>query len=54
MRVFYPEMTGPDDLASRARAAAGAGVDEINFYNYGLIPAARLDWVRAASDAVQR
>jgi hypothetical protein len=53
MRVFYPEMRGPDDLVSRARAASGAGVDEINFYNYGLIPSARLDWVRAATDAVR-
>ena len=52
MRVFYPEMKGADDIVSRARAAAGAGVDEINFYNYGLVPAARLDWVRAAIDAV--
>jgi hypothetical protein len=51
MRVFYPEMRGPDDLVMRARAAAGAGVEEINFYNYGLIPAARLDWVRAACAA---
>ncbi len=51
MRVFYPEMRGPDDLVARARAAAAAGVEEVNFYNYGLIPAARLDWVRAACTA---
>ena len=48
MRVFYPEMRGPEDLAARAQAASAAGVEEINFYNYGLVPAARLDWVRAA------
>lgn len=52
MRVFYPEMKGADDIVARARAAAGVGIDEIDFYNYGLIPAARLDWVRAATDAV--
>ncbi|HET8997958.1 MAG TPA: hypothetical protein VFN42_14915, partial [Acetobacteraceae bacterium] len=52
MRVFYPEMRGPDDLVVRARAAKAAGVEEINFYNYGLVPAARLDWVRAAGAAV--
>ncbi len=51
MRVFYPEMRGPEDLAVRALAAVAAGVEEINFYNYGLIPAARLDWVRAAGAA---
>jgi hypothetical protein len=53
MRVFYPEMRGPEDLAARAHAAAAAGVDEINFYNYGLVPAARLDWVRAAGAAAR-
>lgn len=53
MRVFYPEMQGPEDLAGRAKAAASAGVAEINFYNYGLVPAARLDWVRAAASAAR-
>ncbi len=47
-RVFYPEMTGAADLAARAAAARRAGVDSINFYNYGLIPKARLDWVSEA------
>jgi hypothetical protein len=51
MRVFYPEMTGAEDLVWRSVAAARAGAQEINFYNYGLIPAARLDWVHAASQA---
>jgi len=51
MRVFYPEMRGPADLAARAAAAAGAGADSLSFYNYGLIPAPRLDWVRAAVQA---
>jgi hypothetical protein len=54
MRVGYPEMKGPDDLASRSRAAAKAGATEINYYNYGLIPAARLDWVRAGVEAASR
>jgi len=47
-RVFYPEMKGAADLAARAAAARRAGVDSINYYNYGLIPKARLDWVREA------
>jgi len=47
-RVFYPEVTSADDLAARARAAVEAGADGINFYNYGLIPERRLDWVRKA------
>ena len=53
MRVGYPEMKGPDDLAVRSRAAARAGAVEINYYNYGLVPAARLDWVRAGADATR-
>jgi hypothetical protein len=47
-RLFYPEMSSPEDLAAKVAAARAAGVDSINFYNYGLVPAARLDWVRAA------
>lgn len=52
-RVFYPEMRGADDLALRAEAAGMAGADGINFYNYGLIPQARLDWVRKAVDRLR-
>jgi hypothetical protein len=51
-RVFYPENTAAPDLAARARAAIEAGAEGINFYNYGLIPAKRLDWVRAAVDGL--
>ncbi|HUZ63678.1 MAG TPA: hypothetical protein VMU82_08200 [Acetobacteraceae bacterium] len=51
LRVFHPEMRGPEDLATRARAARAAGANGLNFYNYGLIPAARLDWVATAAAA---
>jgi hypothetical protein len=54
LRVFHPEVSSAEDVAARARAAIDAGASGVNFYNYGLIPAARLDWVRAASDAVRR
>jgi len=47
-RLFHPEMSGPEALASRVAAAVAAGADGLNFYNYGLVPAARLDWVREA------
>ena len=53
MRVFYPEMKGPDDLASRAGAATGADAAEINFHNYRLVLAVRLDCALAA-EAVAR
>jgi len=47
-RLFFPEMSGPDVLAARVGPALDANVDGINFYNYGLVPAGRLDWVGAA------
>ncbi|MBY5623933.1 hypothetical protein [Rhizobium leguminosarum] len=52
LRVFYPEVSGPAVLAARAKAAVDAGADGVNFYNYGLIPAKRLDWVKAAVDTI--
>ncbi len=50
-RVMVPEMTGAADLVGRARAAVEAGVDGIYFYNYGLIPRPRLDWIARALGA---
>lgn len=47
-RLFYPEMAGPEILAAKVKPALAPYIDGINFYNYGLVPAARLDWVRAA------
>lgn len=47
-RLFYPEMAGPDILTAKVKPAMAPDVDGINFYNYGLVPAARLDWVSAA------
>jgi hypothetical protein len=49
-RMFYPEVTSAEALAARTRAAIDGGADGINFYNYGLIPERRLDWVRQAVD----
>lgn len=51
-RLFYPEFRSPAEVAARASAAVEAGADGVNFYNYGLIPQKRLDWVRAAVDAL--
>lgn len=52
MRLFYPEMKEARDIIDRTRAAIDAGAREMHYYNYGLVPAARLDWVRTAVDAV--
>ena len=50
---FRSRNRGAADLAVRAEAAVRSGADSLNFYNYGLIPAARLDWIGAASQAAR-
>ena len=52
LRVFYPEMEDAEALAARTQAAIAAGAKGVNFYNYGLVPEKRLDWVRLARDRV--
>jgi hypothetical protein len=47
-RAFYPEFANAGALRANAQAAIAAGADGANFYCYGLIPAARLDWVKQA------
>jgi hypothetical protein len=47
-RVFYPEMPSAEQLALRSRSALAGGADGINYYNYGLIPRKRLEWVGRA------
>jgi hypothetical protein len=54
MRLFHPEMRAAEDIVANSLAAISAGATEIDYYNYGLVPAARLDWVRAATEAVTR
>ncbi|MCO6052262.1 hypothetical protein NGM99_20955 [Mesorhizobium sp. RP14(2022)] len=48
-RLFFPEIGSAVDLAARVSAACAAGADGLNFYNYGLVPAARLDWIGSAA-----
>ena len=52
-RVFWPEMKDAADLAAKTEAAVSAGANGVNFYNFGLIPAARLDWVKQAAEAAR-
>ena len=52
LRVFYPEVHGPDELQAKVTAAHTHAPDGFHFYNYGLIPQARLDWVRQSLDAL--
>lgn len=53
LRLFHPEMTRAHDIVERTQAAIEAGATDLHYYNYGLVPAARLDWVRAAVDAAR-
>jgi len=53
LRVFYPEIVSGDDLTARTMAAKAIGCDGLNFYNYGLIPQPRLDWIGQATRAVR-
>ncbi len=46
-QLFHPEVAGAGDLRARV-AAAEPFVDGVNFYNLGLVPPARLDWIGAA------
>ena len=53
-RVFYPEMADAEQLALRSRAAIAGGATGINYYNYGLIPQKRLEWVGGAVASLPR
>ncbi len=47
-RLFNGEVGGAEGLTARVRACVAAGAKGLNFYNYGLIPAKRLDWIGEA------
>lgn len=46
--LFYPQTPDAGTLAARMAAALAGGADGFSIYNYGLVPAKRLDWVGAA------
>ncbi len=47
LSLFHPMVANGCDLKARADAAFTVA-DGLNFYNFGLVPAARLNWVRRA------
>jgi len=51
LQMFHPEVANAEDLIARA-CAAGPLVDGLNFYNLGLVPPARLGWMRRAIAAM--
>ena len=48
--LFSRHVADGEALARQVRACAGAGAAGFNFYNYGLIPAPRLEWIRGSVD----
>lgn len=52
-RVFYPETPSATVLAGVSLAARAGGADGVNYYNYGLIPKKRLDWIGGAVARLQ-
>ena len=46
-QLFHPNLRDRADLAARVGQTRGH-VDELNFYNLGLVSPARLDWIRSA------
>jgi hypothetical protein len=53
LRVFYPEVHDKGELIEKVSNAAKSGTQGYVFYNYGLIPKKRMDWIREAIEAVE-
>jgi hypothetical protein len=51
-QLFYPEVRDAEDLARRT-AAVALHVDGVNYYNLGLVPPQRLDWIGRALSAAR-
>ncbi|MGY8664303.1 hypothetical protein Q3C01_18415 [Bradyrhizobium sp. UFLA05-109] len=45
LRVFPHDVAGAEGLRRQVDACVRAGAKGLNFYNYGLVPAPRLDWI---------
>lgn len=50
-QLFHPTVTDAADLAGRVAETRGQA-DGLNFYNLGLVPPARLDWIRRSLKGV--
>lgn len=45
LRPGHPDMTSEGQLADTLRRLVSSGVDDFSFYNFGLLPAASIEWV---------
>jgi len=48
LRPSYPDTAGAANLAAKIAAAQQAGVEDVSFYNYGILPEVSLTWIRNA------
>lgn len=53
LRLYYPECPNPHVLAKQVQGVRDLGATGVNFYNYGLIPRARLEWIGQANAALR-
>ncbi|WP_120495791.1 hypothetical protein [Kiloniella sp. EL199] len=45
--LFYDHTPTAEQLSGRIETAVKAGADGVNYYNYGLVPQARLGWIKS-------
>ncbi len=53
LRVFCPEVHSKEELKEKVRKATESGTGGFVFYNYGLIPQKRINWVKDALSALE-
>ncbi|MDB5055812.1 MAG: hypothetical protein JWM44_3862 [Bacilli bacterium] len=54
LRVFYPENHNKAEFLDKVALAEAAGTNGFVFYNYGLIPKARMTWIREAIESLSK
>jgi hypothetical protein len=51
LRAYYPDVTSEMELRARLRLLDESKVEGVQFYNYGLLPPANLQWIRRSIGA---
>jgi hypothetical protein len=52
LRLFYPEVKDKEDFINKVKNAKKNGSEGYIFYNYGLIPKKRMDWMKEAIEVL--
>lgn len=53
LRPGHPDMTSEGQLADTLHRLIAAGIGDLSFYNFGLLPAASIEWVSRATGDVR-